>query len=96
MYEHPLHHFKPQLNSCRPSFFKSIPALTSPVSYLDYVSALAISQRQVSVVNFDVSSVFYFVHHCILSQKRDVFEILEGSFSFLRSLLTNHKYLLGI
>ena len=62
------HYFKQRLHSSQRNFSKA-KSTTNLVAYLDFISPLASSQRQVDSIYFDLSSAFDLVSHPILLHK---------------------------
>jgi hypothetical protein len=60
------HYFKHKLNSIQHGFSKAKSTTANLVTYLDFISPPAGSQRQVGCIYFDLSSAFDLVSHTIL------------------------------
>jgi hypothetical protein len=66
---HVSRYFKHKLNPCQHSFTKSKCTVTNLVTYLDFVTHLVCSQREVGAVYFDFSSALDLVAHALLHHK---------------------------
>jgi hypothetical protein len=69
IHDHVSHYFKRKLNTCQHGFTKSKSAVTNSVTYLDFVTPLVCSERQVDAVYFDLSSVLGLVTYALLLHK---------------------------
>jgi hypothetical protein len=63
------YYFKCKRNPCQHGLVISRYTITNLVSYLDYISPLVFSQRQVDAIYFDLSSSIDFVPHTFLLLK---------------------------
>jgi hypothetical protein len=91
IHDHMSHYFKHKLNRSQYVFFKSKFTTTDLVTYLDFISRLVSSQRQVDFIYFGLSSAFDLALHPILLYKRCPCVLSDGYVNWLCSYLTNRQ-----
>jgi hypothetical protein len=91
--DHVSYYLQSKLNCCQHGFIKSRSTTSSLVTYLDYITPLVSSQRQVDAIYFDFSSAFDLVSHTLLLGKLSSFGLTSAYVSWFRSYLTDFRVL---
>jgi hypothetical protein len=91
IHDHASHYLKLKLNPCQHGFTKSKSTTTNLVTYLDFITPLVGSQRQVDTVYFDLTSAFNRVPHSLLLHKLSALGFSGGYVNWIRSYLTNRQ-----
>ena len=86
---HVSYYLQSKLNSCQHGFIKSRSTTSNLVNYLDYITPLVSSQRQVDAIYFDFSSAFDLVSHNLLLNKLSSFGLSSAYVSWFCSYLTD-------
>jgi hypothetical protein len=69
IHEHLSHYLKLKLNPCQHGFTKHKSTTTNLVAFLDFITPLVRSQRQVDSIYFDLTSAFDLLPHTLLPHK---------------------------
>jgi hypothetical protein len=85
------HYFKHKLHPSQHGVLKYKSTATNLVTYLDFISPLVISQRQVDSIYFDLSSAFDLVPHPILLRKRCAYGLSDGYVNGVCTYLVNRR-----
>jgi hypothetical protein len=88
---HMSHYSKHKINLSQHGFLKFKSTTTNLVTYLDFISPLVISQRQVDSIYFDLSSAFDLVPHPIILQKLCAYGHSDGKVNWLFIYLINRQ-----
>jgi hypothetical protein len=91
MHDHMSHYFTHKLHPNQHGFLKRKSTTTNLVTYLDFISSLVSSQRQVDSIYFDLSSAFDLVPHPALLNKRCAYGLSDGYVNWFRCYLTNRQ-----
>jgi hypothetical protein len=91
VHDHASHYLKSIFNPCQHGFTKCKSTTTNLVSYLDYITPLVGSQRQVDAIYFDLTSAFDLVPHTLLLHKLSALGFSGGYVNWIRSYLTNRQ-----
>jgi hypothetical protein len=83
------HYFTSKLNPNQHGFVKMKSTSTNLKTYLDFISPLVSSQRQVDSIYFDFSNAFDFVLHSILLYKLCAYGLSESYLNWFRSYFTD-------
>jgi hypothetical protein len=70
-------------------FNKSKSGITSMWTYVDFISNLVDSQRQVDAICFDLSNAFNLVSHSLLLHKLSALGLFHGYVNWFHSYLPN-------
>jgi hypothetical protein len=91
IHDHASHYLKSKFNPCQHGFTKFKSTTTNLVSYLDFITPLVGSQRQVDAIYFDLTSAFDLVPHTLLLHKLSALGFSGGYVNFIRSYLINRQ-----
>ncbi|PNF43033.1 hypothetical protein B7P43_G08782 [Cryptotermes secundus] len=91
IHHHVSHDLKLKLNPCQHGFTKCKSTTTNLVTYLDFITPLVGSQRQVDAIYFDLTSAFGLVPHSLLLHKLSAFGFSGGYVNWIRGYLTNRQ-----
>jgi hypothetical protein len=91
IHDHMSHYFTHKLHPSQHVVLKHKSTTTNLVTYLDFISPLVSSQRQVDSIYFNLSSAFDLVPHPILLNKLCAYGLSDGYVNWFRSYLTNRQ-----
>jgi hypothetical protein len=83
------HYFTSKLNPNQHDFVKMKSTTTNLVTYLDFISPLVSSQRQVDSIYYDFSSALEFFPHSVLLHKLCAYGLSDSHVNWFRIYLTD-------
>jgi hypothetical protein len=84
-------YLKSRISPYQHGFSKTKSACTNLVSFVDFITPLVCSQRQVDAIYFDLSNVFDLVPHSLLLHKLSALGLSGGYVNWFRSYLSGRQ-----